>query len=148
FKEATSSDFDDANVDPNSVSHDQSRLPEDREFSGPFVQLQSIQPDFVSMNFLDRFDRVEDYNLGNELFARLTFAADALGSTRDTLLINLSDADGHRFSPTSFIRGKIGVATRMDTESVSNTVATADLRYYNVMGAKYLGTTYLGKYTF
>ena len=147
FQEATDQDFDDADVDPDSVSRDPALLPDNRQFSGPFVALQSISPEFVAMNFLDRFDRVEDFNLGNEFYGRMTFAAEAFGSTKDTLLFNISDADGYRFSPTAFGRGKLSITNRVDTESVNNTVVQADLRYYNVFGAKYWGRTYLGKYT-
>ncbi|MFN8389818.1 MAG: hypothetical protein U0136_05975 [Bdellovibrionota bacterium] len=147
FSEADDQDFEDVDVDPASVSRDPALLAADRTFSGPFVALQSIQPDFVSLNFVDRFERVEDYNLGNELYTRFTFASDALGSTRDTLLLNVSDSDGYRFTPTSFTRGKISLQTRADTEAVNNTLFMADLRYYYVMGAKYLGQTYVGKHT-
>ena len=99
------------------------------------------------MNFVDRFDRVEDFNLGNEFYTRLTFAADALGSTRDTVLLNISESNGLRLSPTSFMRGKLGLLSRGDTSQFTNTIVTADLRYYNVMGALYLGDTYMGKHT-
>jgi len=148
FSEASAQDFEDVDVDPRSVSHDPALLAEDRIFSGPFVALQSIEPDFVSMNYLDRFERVEDYNLGNEFYGRLTYAPETFGSSKNTLLFNISDADGHRFSPTSFARGKLGVLSRVDSEGASNTIFSSDVRYYNVFGAKYLGRTYVGKYTF
>jgi outer membrane protein assembly factor BamA len=147
FEEADEKDFEDVDVDPDSVSHDPAKLASDRKFSGPFIALQSITPDFVSMNFVDRFERVEDYNLGNELYGRFTFAPEALGSDRDTLLLNVSDADGVRFSPTAFARGKIGLVSRVNTDSANNTIATADFRYDYVMGAKYWGRTYMGKHT-
>ena len=148
FEQADDKDFEDADVDPDSVSRDPALLPTDRKFSGPFVALQSINPEFVSMNFLDRFDRVEDFNLGNEFYARFTYAAEAFSSTKDTILFNISDADGYRFSPTAFGRGKVSISSRADREGVSNTLFQADARYYNVFGAKYWGRTYLGKYTF
>lgn len=148
FEEADDKDFRDADVDPEDVSRDPALLASDRVFSGPFIALQSIEPSFVSMNFLDRFERVEDYNIGNELYARLTFAADALGSERDTLLFNVSDADGMKITPTSFVRGKIGIVGRADTDQVTNTVFSSDFRYYNVLGAKYIGDEYIGKHTF
>lgn len=147
FSAADENDFDDVDVDPNSVSQDPAQLASDRKFSGPFIALQQISPDFISLNYVDRFERVEDFNLGNELYGRMTFAADALGSRRDTLLFNVSDSDGTRFSPTQFLRGKVGVTTRGDSDGFRNTLASFDVRYYNVLGAKYLGDTYVGRHT-
>ena len=147
FTEADEDDYEDADVDIDEVSRDPALLADDRRYSGPFVAIQSIQPSFVSMNFVDRFERVEDFNLGNEFYARMTMASESLGSDRDTVLLNISDADGHKFSPTSFVRGKIGLITRGDSSQFTNTVVSGDLRYYNVLGAKYIGDAYVGKHT-
>ena len=65
FLEADEQDFEDIDLDPQSVSRDPNMLADDRLFSGPFFTYQRIDPDFLSINFVDRFERVEDFNLGN-----------------------------------------------------------------------------------
>ena len=79
FSEADDDDFEDIGIDPDSVSRDPVLLAEDRTFSGPFASFQQIHPDYLSINFVDRFERVEDFNLGNELNLRAHIAPDSLG---------------------------------------------------------------------
>lgn len=148
FRQANSSDYQEANVNPKTVSNDPDMLANDRVYSGPFFAFQRVEPDFVAMNYLDRFERVEDYNLGNDFYARVTFASDALGSDEDTLIYNVSDGQGWRISPTSFVRGRLGLVSRNNTEAFRNTVFSGVMRYYNVLGAKYLDGVYIGKHTF
>ena len=147
FTQADEKDFDDVDVDPSEVSNDPSMLAQDRRFSGPSFAVQRIVPDFFSSNFVDRFERIEDYNLGNDFYGRLTYAADAFGSDRDTGLFVLSDADGWRLSDSSFARGKLGSVGRFDSEDFSNVLIDADLRLYNIIGPQYLKDLYIGRYT-
>lgn len=147
FKDATDSDFDEANVDFEGVSRDHSLLAENRTFSGPFIGFQLIQPDFISLNYIDRFERVEDFNLGNEFDSHIGFAPDVLGSDNDTLLVSISDSDGMRTGSHAFLRGEIGVSGRVDQHETDNTIIHMDLKYYNVLGSRYLSDFYLGRHT-
>lgn len=97
FFQADSSDYEDLNLDPNEVSNDPSRLAANRRFSGPMVQYSNIQPEFISMNYIDRFDRVEDYNLGDESLFNLQFSPSQLGSKENSLLFNANRSKGWRF---------------------------------------------------
>lgn len=147
FLDADEGDFEDVDVDPDSVSQDPALLPEDREFSGPVLSYDRIESEFISINYADRFERVEDFVLGNVLSAKATIAGKTFGSIEDTLLLSVSDSQGWRFSPTSFIRGEIGLGTRLNNDGVENTLLRGELKYYNVLGAKYLWGTYIGKHT-
>lgn len=146
FSEADLQDFDDVDVDPASVSLNPSLLPEDRRYSGPFFVWDRITPDFISINYIDRFERVEDYNLGNVLSARAHLAPDAFGSYRDTMLLTVSDREGVAFSPTEFLRGEIGAATRLDERGLENSILHSELRYYNVLG-NIVPEFFVGKHT-
>ncbi|MBP9839018.1 MAG: hypothetical protein KBC84_09950, partial [Proteobacteria bacterium] len=148
FSKASNQDVADVDSDPNQVITRRFILAPDRRFSGPFMALQYVEPDFVSMNYLDRFDRVEDYNLGNELLGRLTVAPDILGSFDNTLLMNLSDSDGLLLSEDSFFRGKVGGSSRLDDSGFRNSVYNLDLRYYNKLGDAKLDGIYFGRHTF
>ncbi|MCB0324797.1 MAG: hypothetical protein KDD69_14540 [Bdellovibrionales bacterium] len=147
FSQADEQDFEDINLDPASVTQDPSLLADDRQFSGPFVAYQQIEPDFLSINFVDRFERVEDFNLGNELNLRLNAAPDLFGSRRDTWLVRASDSDGWRITPTSFIRGEVAVSSRYQSGGFDNSLIEGVVKYYNILGAKFIGDTYIGKHT-
>lgn len=147
FQTADADDFDDVNLDPSEVSSDPSLLAEDRRFSGPYFAFQRLEPDFFSSNFIDRFERVEDYNLGNDFVARTTFASNALGSDRDTILFNVADADGARLSDRAFVRGRLAVSGRASNQSVRNVVVEGDLRAYNIIGPVYWKDLYVGRHT-
>ena len=147
FLEADANDFEDIDLDPESVSRDPALLADDRKFSGPYISFTRIHPDFVSSNYIDRFDRVEDFNLGAVTSAKLGFAAEALDSQEDTFFFLFNRAGGWTIDKTSFLRAEIGVSTRFDSDSLENSLIRNDIRYYNVLGPSYIGDTYIGRHT-
>lgn len=146
FSMADEQDFDDANVDPCCVAMDPELLPEDRRFSGPFLVYDRIVPEFISINYIDRFERIEDYNLGNVTSVRAQLAPKAFGSHEDTLLVTASTRDGIAFSPTAFLRGELGAATRLDEDGLENSIMRGEMRYYNVLG-NIMPRFFVGKHT-
>lgn len=147
FSLASDQDFDDIGLDPDDDLREPALLPEDRKFSGPFFSFNQVIPEFISVNYIDRFDRIEDFNLGNEFSTKLHLAADAFGSEEDTLIYFFRNGRGARFSPTSFIRGAISLQGRVADDGFENSIASLEARYYNVLGAKYLSDVYLGRHT-
>lgn len=147
FSEADEEDFEDIDVDPDSVSRDPSLLAGDREFSGPFLALQRIERDFVAVNYLDRFERPEDFNLGNHLALKIHGAFDAFGSYEDALLISANDSDGILFAPGEFGRGEIGFTSRYEDGGFDNSIIRTRLKYFNVLGSKYIGDAFIGRHT-
>jgi len=148
FYQADSSDYSDLNLDPSEVSNDPSRLASKRRFSGPMVQYSNIQPEFISMNYIDRFDRVEDYNLGDESLFNLQFSPRQFGSIDNSLLLNMNRSRGWRFNERSFLRGEVGGASRFDTNQLNNTLVRGEVKYYSVMGDFFVGDRFLGRHTF
>lgn len=147
FKMADEDDFEDVDVDPESVSRDPALLADDRRFSGPLVSFQQLEPDFLSINFVDRFDRVEDFNLGHDINLSFHMAPEALDSLRDTLLVKTSASDGWRTTATSFLRGELGGSFRADEDGANNILVSLQLKYFNILGSKFLGDIYIGKHT-
>jgi len=147
FDPASKKDYSLVGLDPRIVSNDPRMLADDRLFSGPVLTLEKITPNYISMNYIDRFDRVQDYNLGDQASLSFFFAPKALGSTEDTLSFTATKSDGYQFDLNSFIRGEAGVSTRYDTEGFSNTVARAEAKYYKVLGPKYISGLFVGKHT-
>lgn len=147
FQQADESDYDDLNLDPNEVSNDPALLAENRRFTGPSLTYHYIEPDFISRNYVDRFDRVEDYNMGTEYSVNSMIAPEALGSRRDTFLFSANISNGQRLGSTAFWRGELGYASRVDTYGLANSLYRGEFKYYNVLGPQYLGERYIGKHT-
>ncbi|HMO17100.1 MAG TPA: hypothetical protein PKA63_00570 [Oligoflexia bacterium] len=147
FSEATESDFQDINLSPSDLPENGGELASDRRFSGPAFSYQLIRPDFFSSNYVDRFDRVEDFNLGNEFLASTHISPRVLGSLNDALILKLTNTAGKRLGSGRFIRGQIGGSARLETGSVRHIILRGHGRYYDVMGPQYVNGIYLGQHT-
>ncbi len=147
LSEADAQDYETLDLNPNEVNNDPTLLPVSRRFSGPLFRYQNIQPNFISMNYIDRFDRVEDYNLGDEALATLHIAPRQLGSRRNSVIASVNRSRGWKFSDTAFLRGEVGGSTRFEDETLNNTLLRTELKYYNVIGDWFIGDTFLGRHT-
>ncbi len=142
FSEADDQDFEDVDVDPLTVDRNPDRLASDREFSGPFISISSIVPDFESTTHIDKFERIEDFNLGFQWSGRLHFAPKAFASAEDSLGLSVRIADGARVSDSAFMRGELVYSSRFDDDGVENSISQLGIRYYNVLGASGLGPSW------
>lgn len=147
FTEASAKDFKDVDVDPNSVSHDPALLAKDRRYTGPTLGYEALKPRFIKMAYIDRFDREEDYDIGDNFGAFLTLAPEAFSSTDDALLLNLNRSAGKKFSSSSFIRGEFGFSSRFIDDHMENSLFRAESRYYNVLGSLSIKELFLGRHT-
>lgn len=148
FQQADQSDYNDLNLDPEEVSNDPSMLADDRIFTGPSLTYHFIEPNYISRNYIDRFDRVDDYNLGTEYSFSSLIAPEAVGSGKDTFLFSANRSGGWKFGNDAFLRGEIGYASRYDDDGASNSLYRGELKYFNVLGPKYIKELYIGKHTF
>ncbi len=123
FSQATLSDYEDLDLDPNKVSNDPARLARNRRFSGPEFTYEVIEPDFVSAQYVDRFERVQDFNLGRQYLSSVMLAPSFVGSRNTTVLANGNFSQGYRFSDSSFLRGEAGIASRYSSGQFANTLA-------------------------
>lgn len=147
FQQATLQDYDDVDLNPDKVSNDPTQLAANRRFSGPQVGYESLHPRFISMDYIDRFDRTDDYDIGDNFTATSTFASKELGSLYDALILNLNRSAGSKFSNTAFIRGELGFSSRFASSQMENTLLRAESKYYNVLGPLYAKNLFLGKHT-
>jgi hypothetical protein len=148
FSQADRQDYDDLDLDPATVSNDPADLPIPRRFSGPVVQYQTIQPNYISMNYIDRFDRVEDYNLGDELLVNVQLAPKSLGSMNDAVLGSANRSRGWRFTDSSFVRGEVGGSSRYEDGEILNTLLRTEVKFYDVLGDWFVGERFFGRHTF
>lgn len=147
FYQADGNDYENLDLDPDTVGNDPSLLPKNRRFSGPVLRYQNIEPNFLPMNYIDRFDRVEDYNLGDETLANLQFAPTTFGSTTNSFIFTGNRSRGWKFSDTAFLRGEFGGSTRLEDQTLNNNLLRGELKYYNVIGDWFFGDTFLGRHT-
>jgi hypothetical protein len=147
FSLADADDFSDVNEDPSKIDEDPSRLANDRRFSGPQISFERIETDFISASYIDRFERIEDFNLGNVFGSFIQWSPDELVSDHDYLLFGASDTDGFRLSESSFLRGIASVRGRTDFDQFENMLIAADLRYYNTIGRTNLLGVDIGNHT-
>ena len=147
FRPPSSEDYDETGVDPRNAQFDQDLLAKDRRYSGPSIGWQRVEPDFISLNYIDSFGRVEDFNLGNDLQIKNVFAPRLLDSEEDALLLSVSDSEGKRFGGRSFGRMQVSGASRIDPYGFSNTNLSLSMRYYNVIGYLDVLGVSLGKHT-
>ncbi|MDD5303980.1 MAG: hypothetical protein PHS14_12845, partial [Elusimicrobia bacterium] len=83
-------------------------LPVDRDLSGPTIGYSWVQPDYIKENYIDRMERIEDFNLGNELSVRAGWMGAKTGSDRDRGIFNASNQQGVIFAPGRFAIGRVG----------------------------------------
>lgn len=147
FRQASAEDFKNVDVDPQDVSHDPSLLAENRKFSGPSFAAEQIQQDFITLNYIDRFERVQDFNLGTELRVKTTLAASSFGSSENAALVSASGQRGVRFEKEEFLRGQVSVSSRAEDGGFENSVIGGELRYYDVWGPAFIDGMYIGRHT-
>ncbi len=56
FSEATEEDFEDIGLNMSDLPIGDGNLADDRRFSGPVFSWQLINPEFISLNYIDFFD--------------------------------------------------------------------------------------------
>ncbi len=147
FYQATLDDYSAMDLNPGEVSNDPGRLPSNRRFSGPVFNYEHLTPNYVSMNYIDRFERVSDYDLGGRYSLNFMFAPTILGSNEDTLLFSGSASQNIDLGNESFIRSEVGVATRYSTSGLADSLLRFEGKYYNVLGQKYINGMFVGRHT-
>jgi len=148
FSAPSGSDYRNIDVNPDDAPFNPALLASDRTYTGPLFSYGMSQPKFVSRNYIDRFDRVQDYNLGVDMLVTGQIAPVALGSTNDAFLFSLNRASGLNLSENSFFLSEFGVSSRVEKNSIDNSLLRGEMKYYNVLGEVSVYELGLGRHTF
>lgn len=105
-------------------------LPVYRELSGPTVGYSWVRPAYVEETYINAMERVEDFNMGNELRALAGFMSVKTGSDRDRWIYNVSNQDGARLAPGRFILGQVGMTGRTADGQWDNALLYANLNLF------------------
>jgi hypothetical protein len=104
--------------------------PGDLDMSGPTIGYTWIQPRYVKETYIDRMDRVEDFNLGNELRARSGYMARDLGSDQDRWIFNAADQQGFGLGEGRFALASAAISGRVFGNHVENELVTGNFNFY------------------
>lgn len=105
-------------------------LPLDRELSGPLITYGWIRPRYVKETYIDRMERVEDFNMGNELTASAGWMGRALGSDRDRPIFNVMDQQGLYIMPGRFALAQVGLTGRAANGKADNALLYTNLNVF------------------
>ena len=97
--------------------------PANLNMSGPTIGYTWIQPRYVKETYIDRMERVEDFNLGNELHARTGYMARGTGSDQDRWVFNIADQQGLALAG-------VGFSGRIFNNKLENGLGTANLNLF------------------
>lgn len=105
-------------------------LPVYRELNGPTAGYSWVRPRYVKETYVDSMERVEDYNMGNELRLLAGYMGESFGSDRDRWIFNASDQQGYHLSPGRFALGQVGVTGRSAGGQWDNAILYANLNLF------------------
>lgn len=88
-------------------------LPAPRDFRYVFVGLEDVSNDFVTQAYVNRAERLEDFNLGPRLAAEVGFSPRAFGAPATSLAVAGEASGGWRIGSESFVRAEAAFRTRL-----------------------------------
>jgi hypothetical protein len=103
-------------------------LPDTREFHYLFSRYEHVDNRFVTLDYVDRDQRLEDFNLGNQFAAELGLSPKSFGSPSTSGLVRISEARGFVFGPRSFVIPQAGFEGRLDN-GLQNGIFSAGAKY-------------------
>lgn len=105
-------------------------LPDDRRFRVLEAEYESRDVRFERVSYLDKFDRFEDINLGNDWAVSLGVSPAFLGDAHNRLFFGGRYDRWCHFSPTTFTRFEVSASGRFLAGAFENVETELDLRHY------------------
>ncbi len=108
----------------------------ERIFSYPFVDFKFLQPEFIELSNLQVMESVEDIDVGHQFSSRLGWAAEALGSSKDSLVATANYAKGWRGGDRFLSLLSAGLEGYVNDDSVENGIAKATAQHFYFVSPK------------
>ncbi len=105
-------------------------LPEDRHFRVLEVEYRASDIDFIKVNYLDKFDRYQDVNLGRDWSAALGISPAALGDDRTRLFFRGRYERWFRPSVFNYLRARGATTGRFRSGVGEDVITEIDLTHY------------------
>jgi len=106
-------------------------LPDDRKLVYPWVGVEWVENDFVTVHNQDQLARTEDLQFGRFVHAELGLASPAWGADRTAAIFALSGHDGRRLGGSDSLFYAAGLQGRWQDGGVADTVLDGEIRYYH-----------------
>jgi hemolysin activation/secretion protein len=105
-------------------------LPEDIELAYPWLGFDLVEDTYRKRRNQDQIDRTEDVLLGVRAGARIGYAAEALGSDRDALMLSAYAQNGWEYAGNRSLFVSAGGSGRIEDDGLRNAVVSGEARYY------------------
>ena len=106
-------------------------VPADRKLVYPWISMEWLQDEFREARNLDQIERTEDFQYGWQVTGRLGYAAESLGSTKNSLVFDASASHGIELDSKSTVLLSGNVRGRHDGSDFVDTVIAGSARYYH-----------------
>ncbi|MBI4052261.1 MAG: hypothetical protein HY400_07125, partial [Elusimicrobia bacterium] len=106
-------------------------LPGNKELGAPFLAYGWVQAKYLKENFIEKAERLEDFNLGNETRMLFGYAGESFGSDRNGFLYQLMEHQGFLLGAGKFLVAEGGVLGRIPQDGkVENALYFGSLNAY------------------
>ena len=111
-------------------SMDQDLIPEEYTISAPSLSYRRLGVKYIQETRIATFDRHEDFNIANDLTISTGFSAEALGATRDELILSAYDSQGYAFRRGHFVLGQCSLKGRWDGDELRDSKSVLVCDYF------------------
>jgi outer membrane protein assembly factor BamA len=105
-------------------------LPEDIELAYPWLGFDLVEDVYEERTNQDQIERTEDVLLGLRAGGRIGYAAAAMGSDRDALMVSAYGQNGWDFGRERSLFVSATASGRVENDGLRNAVLSAEARYY------------------
>lgn len=96
--------------------------PPDQKFSGPLFTFQRLKARYIEVTYYNQFDRVEDFNLGNDFNLSTQVSLKSFGAEHSELVLSVSDSFGLTLSGSTNLFYNISLSGSTGAGQASNVV--------------------------
>jgi hypothetical protein len=103
-------------------------LPDERDYRYLFARFEHAENDFLTLNFVNKDLRYEDFDLGRQYAFEAGISPRLLGAETNSLTGSAMLAEGIRLGPTMFVMPSLSLASRFDG-GARNAIASATVNF-------------------
>jgi len=105
-------------------------LPEDREFTYPWIEYQHIHDRYIETNNIQQINRIEDFNLGGETRIRLGYTSSPIPEYDQNTVFEAEYQQGVMLSDNQLLLGDISTTGMYDGAQLLNTKIALNSTYH------------------
>ncbi len=113
------------------------------EFRYMFLRYEHEENDFLTLNFVNKDLRYEDFNLGRNFSAEAAVSPAALGINSTTEFVRVTAGHGLRIGEEAFLMPSIAASTRLHS-GIENAIGSANVLYV-MRGSGFHPWTFVGR---